>query len=212
MLRLERLCLRRLHPSVGRLRSLQELSLCYNRLTDLPLTIRLLRHLRRLDITGNPFSRLPGAVYHLKLESIIGLNDCPLKKDVPSGWCSSRNSEISWRKPLTIIPGNDYWGNPIPAKEGTEEVVSLQESCVKAAVGMDCWQLQLQERYTQMLTDQAETQGLCQNCLKSVRKLTIQHESLGVVIPDVCHKICFYTVYVYLFRLHFYFLSVQSLL
>ena len=173
MLRLERLCLRRLHPSIGRLRCLQELSLSYNRLTDLPLTIRLLRNLRRLDITGNPFSRLPGAVYHLKLESIIGLNECPLKKDRPSGWCSSMNLEISWRKPLSIRT---------PPRE---EVASLQECCVQMAVGMDCWQLELQERYTQRLTDMAETQGLCQNCLKSVRKLTIQHESLGVGISDV---------------------------
>ena len=175
MLKLEKLNLRRLHPSIGRLRSLRNLSLCYNRLTDLPLTIRLLRDLRHLDITGNPFSRLPGAVYHLQLDSISGLNECPLKKDIGNGW-QIRNQDIWWRKPLgTVTP--------------RESVDSLQEYCIQAAVGMDCWQLELTERYTQRLTEMAETQGLCENCLKSVRKLTIEHESLGESISGcICNS------------------------
>lgn len=166
------MCLRRLHPSVGRLRSLQELSVSYNRLTDLPLTLRLLRNLRTLDITGNPFFRLPGAVYHLKLNKLIGLAECPLKKDRSSNWEGS--GEVWWRKPLAF-PGQ------------RDSVDSLQESAVKAAVGMDCWQLELPARYTQQLTTMAETQDLCQGCLKPVRKLTIQHEAHGTYLRRVCY-------------------------
>ncbi len=164
VLRLERLCLRRLHPSIGRLRSLQELSLAYNRLTDLPLTIRLLRNLRLLDITGNPFTRLPGAVYHLELDKIIGLNECPLKNERPLNW--EGGAEVWWRQPL-IAPSI------------RDTVDTLQESSVQAVVGMDCWRLELPTRYAQRLTKMAETQDLCQGCLRPVRKLTIEHESLG---------------------------------
>lgn len=142
------------------------MSIRYNRISDLPLTIRLLRNLCRLDITGNPFTRLPGAVFHLLgLETLIGLNDCPLMKDVANGW-HKENEEISWRKPLSFPQPRD-------------NVDNLKEYCIHAAVGMDCWLLSLPDRYCERLSKLAETLGLCENCLKPVRKLTVEHESQG---------------------------------
>ena len=79
---------------------------------------------------------------------------------------------------------------------------TLQEYCIQAAVGMDCWQLELQERYTQRLTEMAETQGLCENCLKSVRKLTIEHESLGELISIHVLICTSYLIVVVSSRLH----------
>ena len=94
-----------------------------------------------------------------------GLNDCPLNKRVADGW-HKVNQDISWRSPLAKT-------------KVRENVDKLKEYCIQAAVGMDCWLLSLPERHCERLSKMAETQGLCENCLKSVRKLTVDHESQG---------------------------------
>lgn len=55
----------------------------------------------------------------------------------------------------------------------------LKESCVQASIGMDCWLLSLPESLCERLNKLAETQGFCENCMKPVRKLTVEHESQG---------------------------------
>lgn len=160
--------LRQLHPSVGRLANLQRLSLQCNRLTDFPVTIRLLRKLSYLNITGNPFSSLPGAVFHMyALETLVGYNQCPLQRKEGERWHRSEvNPTIAYAPPLLK-----------PAVR--ESVESLQEICIRSAVGLDCWNIHLPERHRQPLSELNRDYDLCEECLQPVRKLTVQHETSG---------------------------------
>lgn len=166
----------RLHPSVGRLRNLRILSLQYNRLHDLPLTICLLRSLKYLDITGNPFSIIPGAVFRLsRLEVLEGLNFCPLQRNISGRW-QKEKWDISWCEPLLR-----------PSRR--TDVESLQDICSRAAIGMDCWAvIPLPERHRQALTHKAITYDLCSMCLKPVKKLSVEHETDGK------KKLCCFTI------------------
>ena len=161
--------LRRLHPSVGRLQNLRLLSVQYNRLCDFPLTLGLLRKLEYLNITGNPFTTIPCAVFHLHNLSILeGLDFCPLQK---------KNNSERWKKEKWDI----CWCRPLLKPRPREEVESLQDVCSRRAVGMDCWAIPLPERHRRVLTERAFTYDLCQNCLRPVKKLTVEHETDGIL-------------------------------
>lgn len=136
-----------------------------NRLYDLPLTIRLLRNLEYLDITGNKFRSLPGAVFHLcQLRTIIGLQECLLVAEPRWSWA---NRYIVSIPPLSITQ--------VPR----EEVDDLRVSALHNAIGMDCWQIPLPDKYRSQLTEMAITRDLCENCLRPVKRLMSDQEPDG---------------------------------
>ena len=68
---LKKLCMNRtgtfsLHPSVGRLKNLENLSLLRNHLSDLPSTLEYCQKLSSLDLSWNDFEHIPGVVLKLK--------------------------------------------------------------------------------------------------------------------------------------------------
>lgn len=166
---LDSLKLRKLHPSIGRLKSLRVLSLQHNLLIDFPVTLRLLQRLESLDVTGNYFRCMPGAVFHLQsLRVLEGLNACPLDNPL------RRTQTMRWKQENFKI----RWLPPFE-RPHLEQPESLQEAAVRAAVGLDCWLIPLPERHRRALAECAVTHGLCDHCQRPVRKVTLERESDG---------------------------------
>ena len=65
----------RVHPSIGKMKNLEVLSLNYNRLSDLPITLRYCQKLTTLGLAGNKFSALPGLILKLMNLKVL-MADC----------------------------------------------------------------------------------------------------------------------------------------
>lgn len=99
------------------------------------------------------------------LETLVGYNQCPLERKRGGRW-----SEAS--PTITCAP-------PLLKPTTRESVESLQEICIRSAVGMDCWHIPLPDRHRWALSELARDYDLCEACLQPVRKLTVQHETSG---------------------------------
>ena len=115
---LKKLCLNStrihvLHPSVGHLRSLETLSLDFNDLSDLPLTLQCCQNLTELSLISNQFECLPGLI--LKLNNITALRAAgnPLEKDPYHAVATTPRIALSSLQRLcesTILVNHiDYW-------------------------------------------------------------------------------------------------------
>ena len=147
------------------------LSLQHNMLYDLPVTLRLLRDLETLNITGNFFSVLPGYIFHLdSLHHLIGVEACPLRLEPEWTKCGP----LLWIAPPTC-------SSHLPRQQPE----SLRTAAIRSAVGLDCWEAGLPQACTDSLTEAAASHDLCENCLSAVIKLTPQQETTGVYV-HVC--------------------------
>ena len=89
----------------------------------------------------------------------MGYNQCPLQRKEGERWHRSEvNPTIAYAPPLLK-----------PAVR--ESVESLQEICIRSAVGLDCWNIHLPERHRQPLSELNRDYDLCEECLQPVRKL-----------------------------------------
>ena len=71
------------------------------------------------------------------------------------------------------------WAPPLLKHTPLDEVESLQEICIRSAVGMDCWQIPLPPHHHDRLVELARDFDLCEECLQPVRKLTVYQETSG---------------------------------
>ena len=156
---------RLLHPSIGRLQNLKVLSLQFNKLYDLPVTVRLLHRLEDLKITGNLYRSLPGAVYHLKnLKNIEGLNE-NLLENYP-GW-QEKEVPIATINPLSI---------PNPPRNFVETLANISFSF---AVGTNIWSIPLPNHYKERIVQLATRHDLCEVCYTAVKKIMADQETNG---------------------------------
>ena len=156
-----------LHSSIGCLRELKSLSLQHNSLYDLPFTLEWLEHLVFLNISGNFFTILPRAVYHLKgLKTIKGLNSCPLI--VRPEWRRCHYRE---------------WSNHCrdAARDPLLQPPSLRDAAFNTSLGINCWRADLPKNYCVLLTESeaVKTHDLCENCSKLTRRVMPEQEPDG---------------------------------
>lgn len=166
-LTLDKANLRHLHPSIGRLENLEMLSLRHNHLYDLPVTMRLLRKLQYLNITGNLFRSLPGAVYHMtSLKRLEGLQDNLLEKNP------------HWNKENHFITST-----PPLEKElkllALDNVEKLSNISIRYAVGLNVWAIPLPDQYRTEIIDRSILSDLCEGCLAPVRRIMEDQETDG---------------------------------
>lgn len=158
-----------LHPSIGNLRILQHLSLQHNNLYDLPFTFEWLDQLEYLDVSGNLFTILPRAVYHLKgLKVLKGLNSCPLI--VRSEWRRCR-----YRRWSSHHHCSNLTATPL------QQPQTLKEAAFNSALGINCWRAGLPRKYCALLTESEmiNKYDLCENCCKPILKVTPEQEPEG---------------------------------
>ena len=174
-----------LHPSIGKLRTLQSLSLQHNNLYDLPFTVEWLDQLEYLDVSGNFFTIFPRAVYHLKsLKLLIGLNSCPLI--VRPEWRRCKYREWSYHQHCISSTATTL-----------QQPQTLKDAAFNSALGINCWNAGLPRKYCALLTesDIIKKRDLCENCCKPILKVTPEQEPVGVflfmlVLVCVCMCVC----------------------
>lgn len=151
--------LQTLHPSVGRLRKLEVLSLSNNKLKNLPITLRFCVNLRILNLQKNSFTHIPGVVLHLaKLEELRRLNN-PL---TPQYTMPAPRFVRSHTSTKTAI-GKEVKFNPH----------SLQTLCTKAIFSskLDYWQkVFIGPLQCKTLDRLAETFVCCEHCGQAISK------------------------------------------
>ena len=104
---------------------------------------------------------------------IEGLNACPLDRGETMKW-TKEGFDVKWIRPLK----RPQWKEA----QMSGVVESLQDAAIRAAVGLDCWRILLPERHRRALAECAVTHGLCEQCLRPVRKVTLDCESDGMGI------------------------------
>ena len=143
----------------------------YNRLYDLPVTIRLLRQLRHLKITGNLFRALPGAIFHLKkLETLEGLNENLLER------------YPNWNKKNLMIVVIDPLVKVNPPRSTID---TLQDLALNHSVGMDFWSIPLPDQYRDELILKTIRYDLCEECMGPVKKIMADQETNGEYVNVV---------------------------
>lgn len=100
-----------LSPSIGRLKNLEILSLDFNNLSDLPITLMFCHKLTALSLTNNQFSSFPGVILKLKNLTELHGGENPLDKE---------------RFPLA------HRDSPTAAAATVDSVATLQSICARA--------------------------------------------------------------------------------
>ncbi len=162
--------MRLLHPSIGQLKQLRVLSLQFNKLYDLPVTIRLLTKLEHLYITGNLYRFLPGSVYHLmNLKTIDGLQENLLER-----YCEWEEGKV----PIATIDPLRLQNLP------RDHIETLSNISLVYAIGMDIWSIPLPNQYRTKIIQLTVDHDLCEVCCTPVRKITADQETNGIRLVD----------------------------